>query len=193
MQHEHAHDQMECYISVDIETSGPVPGVFNMLSLGACPVDAPDRTFYAELRPVTEHAIPEALQVSGFTLDQLARTGRDPQEAMIAFRDWIQEVAGGATPVFVGFNASFDWAFVNWYFHVFIEENPFGIGALDIKAYYMGFSGRHWRETTSRQLPQEFQPSHLATHNALDDAIAQSQIFKKLREAAQRATNKEGL
>ena len=184
MQQDYVRDQTECYISVDIETSGPVPGVYNMLSLGACLVYAPDRSFYAELRPVTEHALAEALQVSGFTLDQLARTGRDPQEVMIAFRDWIQEVAAEASPVFVGFNASFDWAFVNWYFHIFLGENPLGIGALDIKAFYMGFSGCHWRETTSRQLPRQFQPTHQATHNALDDAIAQAQIFTKLLEAA---------
>lgn len=193
MQQNHVRDQTECYISVDIETSGPVPGVYNMLSLGACRVDAPNHTFYAELRPVTEHALTEALQVSGFTLDQLARTGRDPQEVMIAFRDWIREVASGASPVFVGFNASFDWAFVNWYFHVFLGENPLGIGALDIKAYYMGLSGRRWRETTSRQLPQQFQPAHQATHNALDDAIAQAQIFTKLLEAARRAAYHESV
>jgi ribonuclease T len=193
MPQDHAGAKTECYISVDIETSGPVPGVYNMLSLGACLVHEPDRTFYAELRPVTKRAIPEALHVSGFTLDQLTRTGRDQQEVMEAFRGWIQEVAAGATPVFVGFNASFDWAFVNWYFHVFLGENPFGIGALDIKAFYMGYSGGRWRETTSSQLPQQFKPSHQATHNALDDAIAQAQIFKKLLEAAQRTTTHEGL
>ena len=40
--------------------------------------------------------------------------------------------------MFVGFNASFDWSFVNWYFHKFVGTNPFGVAALDIKAYYMG-------------------------------------------------------
>src|SRR5260370_7166846 len=99
MQQDHAHEREECYIAVDIETSGPVPGVFNMLSLGACPVDAPDQKFYAELRPLTEHAIPEALHVSGFTLDQLARTGRAPRDPMTSFRASIQEVAPATTPV----------------------------------------------------------------------------------------------
>lgn len=193
MQQDNAHAKTECYISVDIETSGPVPGIYSMLSLGACLVGAPERTFYAELRPVTDRALPEALHVSGFTLDQLAHTGHDPQEVMEAFRGWVQEVAADATPVFVGFNASFDWSFVNWYFHAFLGENPFGIGALDMKAYYMGLSGRHWRETTSSQLPQQFQPTHHPTHNALDDAIAQAQIFKKLLETAQHITNNEGL
>src|SRR5438874_2418916 len=92
--------QEECYISVDIEASGPVPGIYSMLSLGACLVSATAHTFYAELRPITEHAVPEALRVSGFTLDQLAHTGRDPQEAMEAFRKWVLEASTGMIPVF---------------------------------------------------------------------------------------------
>ena len=188
MPQDHAHTKTECYISVDIEASGPVPGIYSMLSLGACLVGMPERTFYAELRPITDNAVPEALHVSGFTLDQLAHTGRDPHETIAAFRDWVQEVAAGTIPVFVGFNASFDWAFVNWYFHVFLGNNPFGIGALDIKSYYMGLSGCRWKETTSSQLPLRFQPSHQQTHNALDDAIAQAEIFKKLLAAASNVT-----
>lgn len=151
-----------------------------MLSLGACLVDAPERTFYAELRPVTERAVPEALHVSGFTLDQLDRTGRDPREAMGAFRNWVFEISTGMAPVFVGFNASFDWAFINWYFHVYVGDNPFGIGALDIKAYYMGFSRCRWRDTTFSRLPKEYQPDKALEHHALADAVAQAAIFDKL-------------
>jgi len=80
----------------------------------------------------------------------------------------------------VGFNASFDWAFVNWYFHIFLGENPFGIGALDIKAYYMGFSGCSWRDTRSSQISPPFRSSRHQTHNALDDARAQAEVFEKL-------------
>lgn len=53
-------------------------------------------------------------------------------------------------PVFVGFSAPFDWQFINWYFHVFLRRNPFGINAIDIKAYYMGFPGSTWVNTSSR-------------------------------------------
>lgn len=183
----------EVYISVDIEAAGPVPGEYSMLSLGACVVTAPEITFYTEFKPINDHFVLAALKVGGLTLEQLAITGRPPAEAMRAFDHWIREAANNRTPVFVGFNASFDWAFVNWYFHVFLGENPFGIGALDIKAYYMGLAGCLWRETTSRQLPQQFQPTHQSTHNALDDAIAQAQIFRKLLEAAQRGANRESL
>ncbi len=183
----------EVYISVDIEAAGPVPGEYSMLSLGACVVTAPEITFYTEFKPINDHFVQAALKVGGLTLEQLAITGRPPAEAMRDFDHWIREAAKSWTPVFVGFNASFDWAFVNWYFHVFLGENPFGIGALDIKAYYMGFAGCLWGETTSSQLPRQFQPTHRPTHNALDDAIVQAQIFKKLLEAAQRSANREGL
>jgi len=183
----------EAYISVDTEAAGPIPGEYSMLSLGACLVTAPEITFYTEFKPINNHFVPAALKVGGLTLEQLAITGRPPAEAMRDFHHWIAETANNRTPVFVGFNASFDWAFVNWYFHVFLGENPFGIGALDIKAYYMGLAGCLWRETTSRQLPQQFQPTHQSTHHALDDAIAQAQIFRKLLEAAQRGANRESL
>ncbi|MEA8422134.1 hypothetical protein PZT50_22700 [Pseudomonas aeruginosa] len=52
---------------------------------------------------------------------------------MQRFKVWVEQVTPeGARAVFVGFNASFDWSFVNHYFHYFLGENPFGIAALDI-------------------------------------------------------------
>ncbi len=176
----------EVYISVDVEAAGPIPGTFSMLSLGACVVGTPTTVFYVELRPITTHFVPEALRVGGFSLERLARTGCEPKEAMEAFRDWIARVRVNRFPVLVGFNASFDWAFVNWYFHTFVSENPFGIGALDIKAYYMGLSGCSWQETAWSKLPQGFRAVHQQTHNALDDAVAQAEVFAKLLETQPR-------
>jgi hypothetical protein len=62
--------------------------------------------------------------------------------------------------------------------------NPFGIGGVDIKAYYMGFARCHWRETTSSHLPEEYQPDHSLQHHALSDAVAQAAIFEKLLYAS---------
>lgn len=182
--------QEEVYISVDVETAGPIPGTYSLLSLGASVVNNPTQHFYAEFQPITENAIPEALAISGFSLNELVQRGEAPDAAMGRFRDWITKVSTGRTPVFVGFNAAFDWAFVNWYFLTYLRENPFGFSALDMKAYYMGLSGCHWRETTSRQLPHAFQPTAtMANHNALTDAQAQAEIFAKLLDVSR--TKKE--
>lgn len=170
----------EVYISVDIEAAGPIPGEYSLLSIGASIVGQSEIAFYAELKPLNDNAVPEALAVSKLDMKNLAATGKEAMAAMEEFRDWVRAHADGHKPVFVGFNASFDWSFVNWYFHKFLGENPFGFSALDIKAYYLGFSGCKWGQTTSSHLPQEFQPSQPLNHNALDDAKAQGKIFEEL-------------
>jgi ribonuclease T len=174
----------EIYISVDIEASGPIPGEYSMLSLGACLVHRPATTFQRRVRPISDKFVPEALAVVGTTLEEAARVGIEPEQAMRDFANWISVNAGEHLPVFVGFNASFDWSFINWYFHRYVGRNPFGIAALDIKAFYMGLSGCAWQETTSRQLPPEFQPSVPQTHDALQDALAQADIFERLLSAS---------
>src|SRR5471030_1669061 len=126
----------EVYVSIDIEAAGPLPPTYSMLSLGAVLVDDPKATFYVELRPTNDEALPAAMKVVGRTLKEFAEVGLTPKEAMTGFRDWLTGVAEAGKPVFVGFNASFDWAFVNYYFHHYLGEFPFGIGGIDIKAYY---------------------------------------------------------
>lgn len=180
--HETPPVRSEEYISVDVEASGPIPGEYSMLSIGACLVRDIHEGFYAELRPISDRYVSEALEVSGLSLPRLREHGIDPQETMASLRDWIKNVCADRRPVFVGFNASFDWSFVNWYFHVFLKENPFGIGGVDIKAYYMGLAGSEWGDTTSSKLPSAFQSSRSQTHHALEDAQAQAEIFKKLLE-----------
>ena len=170
----------ERYFSVDIESSGPIPGKYSMLSLGACVVGSPEDSFYVELKPISKEFISDALKVSGFDLNRLEKDGKSPGEAMKDFRSWVETTALGHKAVFVGFNACYDWQFVNWYLESFAGGNPFGFGGIDIKSYFMGLSGLPWSKTTSSQLPSEFQPDAPQTHNALDDARAQASIFQKL-------------
>jgi ribonuclease T len=173
----------EVYISVDVEAAGPLPPTYSMLSLGAVVVDDSQATFYVEFKPLNNKSVPAAMKVVGRTLQDFARTGRDPKDAMAGFCDWLGSVAKAATPVFVGFNATFDWAFVNFYFHQYLGENPFGIGGLDIKSYYMGLSGGTWEDTRSSRIAEEFKDSSRRhTHNALDDALEQAELFRRMRQ-----------
>jgi ribonuclease T len=174
----------EIYISVDIEASGPVPATYSMLSLGAARVDDPKQTFYVEMKPTSDSFEPEAMKVVGRTLGEFAEKGRDPKDAMLAFRDWLALVARGGKPVFVGFNAVFDWAFVNFYFHHHLGENPFGFGGIDIKSYYMGMSGCTWDDTRSSRIASDLKSPTPHTHNALDDAIEQAEMFRRMRKKA---------
>ncbi len=182
----------ECFISVDVETSGPIPGAFSLLSLGACIVrsglnhadDASSRTFYCTLKPLEGAGRdPAALAVTGFSLEDLIRTGRSPEEAMISFEEWVLTASRGATPIFVGLNAAFDWSFINYYFHQFLGRNPFGFSALDIKSLYMGSTGSAWANTKSSLMAATLGIPHgKMSHHALDDAQAQAELFVAIRE-----------
>ncbi len=70
--------QDEIYISVDIEASGPIPGEYNMLSIGACVVGDIKNTFYREIKPITTRYVPQALEVSGLSLEKLVQEGVEP-------------------------------------------------------------------------------------------------------------------
>lgn len=167
------------YVSVDIEASGPIPGEYSMLSLGACVVGQPEKAIYLELKPDSPKHDAEAVGVTGFNVEDLAATGLAPQEAMRRLAEWVAEVSGpDEKAVFVGLNAPFDWSFVNYYFYKYVGENPFGFAALDIKAYYMGAFNLEWRQTKSSHMGATLRPRTSPTHNALDDARYQAELFE---------------
>lgn len=169
----------ENFISVDIETSGPIPGEFSLLSLGACLVYKPEIAFECLVKPLNDNADPDALKVTGFSLDDLKINGESPEIAFNHFANWIAEVSPAPQkPIFVGFNAAFDWSFVNYYFHRFWGQNPFGFAALDIKSLYMGAENSTWLETKSSQMAKKLQPKLKGNHVALDDARYQAELFR---------------
>ncbi len=185
--------RLECYLSVDVETAGPNPAEYSLLSIGACTVDEPQRTFYVELQPVNDNATQEALMISRMSLDKLRQRGLPPAEAMAQFEAWVQEVTpAGKRPVFVAFNAPFDWMFIHDYFHRYLGRNPFGHSALDIKAFFMGLAGVRWGETGMRNVATRYLDDRHLTHHALRDALDQAEIFAKmLAEGNHRLGRKE--
>ncbi|TAH22739.1 MAG: exonuclease [Cytophagales bacterium] len=162
------------YIMVDIEADGAIPADYSMLSLGAVVVEPSlSRTFYAEMRPISEHYQAEALAVSGWTREQTL-SFQEPLQAMLNFEKWILENSKGK-PYFISDNNGFDWMFVCWYFQHFLRRNPFGHSSTNLGSLYKGMvkdtfqNFKHLRTRTH-------------THNALDDAIGNAEALLVMKK-----------
>jgi DNA polymerase III epsilon subunit-like protein len=179
----------EAWISVDVETSGPTPGTGSLLSIGACLVDRPEEGIELLLKP--DPTLPwgdDAEAVHHLGRDFLAHEGLDPGEAMERLAAWLERVVPpGSRPVFVGFNAPFDWMFVADYAWRHLGRNPFGISALDLKALYMGRhldTVEHWADTSKHHVRRRYPVDLPHTHRALDDAREQARMCRLIRDAA---------
>jgi hypothetical protein len=76
--------------------------------------------------------------------------------------------------------------FVNVYFHRYLGRNPFGHGALDMKAMYMGISSTEWHAIGHSDLARRFGLRPTLTHNALEDAVDQALLFLAFLDEAQK-------
>ena len=172
----------EIYVSTDVETDGPVPGLYSMLSIGSAAYLA-DKTlvggFTANLETLpgaAEH--PDTMQWWKTQPEAWEASRRDPQPPDKAMRDylaWLKALPG--TPVFVAYPAAFDYMFVCWYLTRFTGENPFGWQALDIKTYAMSLLDTDFLQTFKRNMPRHWFDDLPYTHKALDDAKSQGALF----------------
>jgi hypothetical protein len=168
---------VDVYISADIETDGPIPALYSMLSFALVEIGRSDgtrltrpanpRTFYRELRPIADSFEAEALAVNGLDRDALLRTGSEPQQAMDEAREFIKSVAGDGTPVLVAYPLSFDCPFNH-------------SRCFDLKTAF-AVKGRRTVGSAGRDLlPPALQAAVPHTHHALDDAREQAEIFARL-------------
>jgi DNA polymerase III epsilon subunit-like protein len=171
----------EFYIIVDIESAGPTPDEYPMLSIGAATLDKPPQTFYLELQPDRSGFTPEALAISQMNPEQLADSGAPARQAMADFAVWVQEVTPeGHLPLFTAFNAPFDWMFVATYFYRYLGYNPFGHKALDIKALFMGRQHIPFQLTSHHHISKHFDLPPTLSHNALQDALQTAEILHRI-------------
>jgi hypothetical protein len=72
--------------------------------------------------------------------------------------------------------------FTHYYFEAYLGRDPFGIGAMDVKAYWAGKNQCAWSQTSKSRLPawlSEGLKEH--THRADEDAARQATIFMRMR------------
>jgi len=184
----------DVYFSADVETDGPIPGPYSMLSFALVTAGSFDgdrfrrpiterELFYAQLRPISDQFEPEALAVNGLDREDLLQSGTDPAEAMRAASTWIDERCGGGHPVLVAYPLSFDWSWLYWYFVRFAGRSPFKHSrCFDVKTAIAVKYGIPVAQAGRQSLPAALQPKHAHTHHAADDAMAQAEIFANLFE-----------
>ena len=162
------------YIMVDVESDGPAPGDYSMICFGAVIVRGDlSEDFYGRLRPVAEKWVPEALAVSGFTREQTLAFD-EPEKVMRDFAAWLAAHTKGR-PVFVSDNNGYDWQFINWYFHHFLGQDPFGHSSMNLGSLYKG---------AVRDVFQNFK--HLRktahTHHPVDDARGNAEAMLRFAQ-----------
>jgi hypothetical protein len=162
------------YFMVDIEADGPIPGDYSMVCFGAVRVDPSlAETFYGQLKPISEKWIPEALAVSGFSRNETLQF-EDPALVMRRFAEWLQARSEGR-PFFIADNNGFDWQFINWYFHHFLGDNPFGHSSANLGSLYKGMmkdtfvNFKHLRKTEH-------------THHPVDDARGNAEALLHMKD-----------
>ena len=162
------------YIMIDIESDGPIPGDYSMISFGAVIMNENlDKTFYGELKPISDKYLEEALEVSGFSREETMNF-EDPKTVMLNFEEWIKANSKGR-PFFISDNNGFDWMFICWYFHHFIHRNPFGHSSQNLGSLYKGMVSdtfqnfKHLRKTKH-------------THNPVDDALGNAEALITMKK-----------
>ena len=164
------------YIMVDVESDGPIPGDYSMVTFGAVVVrEGLHLRFelHRALRPISDKWIPEALAISGHTRAQ-QEAGSDPKEMMQDFDAWLRSLGGGRL-FFISDNNGYDWQFINYYFHHFLGDNPFGHSSTNLGSLYKGMERtmfvnfKHLRKTKH-------------THNPVDDAMGNAEALLFMKE-----------
>ena len=179
------------WFCIDIEANGPVPGLYDMVSLGATVVYSDENhtlqlgdDFYMELKPVAPRFDARAAAIHGLDQSHLAIHGLSRGEAAATLASWVEsQTRPNTEPVFVGHNAPFDWSHVAYLYAEAEAPNPFGYKALDTKAFSAGVLNLHWLDTGKEilferlGLPPE---DHGQKHRADYDARVQAELLRAL-------------
>jgi DNA polymerase III alpha subunit (gram-positive type) len=191
----------EVYISMDVETDGPIPGEYSMLNMGAAAFMEgsfePVSTFNVNLKPLvgakqhpgTMDWWKSPAQIAAYV--EITKNQQDPATAMDQFVTWLAKLNG--KPVFVGYPAGFDFTFVYWYLVKFTGFSPFSFSGVDIKTYAMAMLKKGYRDSSKKAFRWEWKSQRKHTHIGVDDAIEQGETFMRMLEWNKNRTNIETL
>ena len=191
-----AVDLPDIYFSADVETDGPIPGPFSLLSFALVLAGTFDglrftrvtptvrQVFYREMMPISSGFQREALEVNGLDRMRLLREGCNPVDAMSQAARWVEEMSAGGRPVLVAYPLSFDWSWLYWYFIRYSDSgSPFSYSqCFDLKTAFAVKGQRRIADSGRGKLPLSLKSNRQHSHNALDDALEQADIFGNVFE-----------
>jgi len=183
-------NQIEIYVSTDVEADGPIPGPYSMLSFGSAAYTGSKTligTYSANLETLPgASGYPKTMEWWSHHPEAYEATRKDPRPpevVMKEYKDWLERLPG--KPVFLGYPACFDFMFIHWYLIKFAGDSPFAHSALDIRSYAMALLRRGFKESAKRNMPSEWFDDVPHSHIALDDAIEQGALFCNMLAANQ--------
>ena len=166
------------HIILDVESDGPCPGLYNLISFGLVSLGDPTQSFLGAVAPIIDDpGIAAAREVSGVSFET-QQTYRAAELVMADAAAWLDTIAGaGKRPIFWSDNPAFDWQFWNWYCHKYLGANPAGfsarrIGDLD--------AGRRGEPLNTSAFKKRRETAH--THNPVDDARGNAEALRWILE-----------
>jgi DNA polymerase III epsilon subunit-like protein len=164
------------WIVVDVESDGPCPPLFSMISFGAVVVEPSlSRTFLGRTAPISDRFNRDALAVSGITREEHLTYPR-PEDTIRQFAAWLDSIDKQRL-TFVSDNPAFDWQFINFYCHHYLERNPFGFSARRIGDLWAGFQ----KDASKASEWKKFRKTE-HTHNPVDDARGNAEALLRMIE-----------
>ena len=180
----------EVFVSIDIETTGPVPGLYSMISLGAAAFTAsgglvPVSTFQANLKELPGAERDDetmdwwANHVEAW--EEAREKPEDMEEVMRSFQLWITSLGPNVVPVY--YPSGYDLPFISYYCQRFLGKVFLTHRAIDIQTLAWSLLGSPFVKNCRRSsFPKPWLIDNKKKHQAVDDAIEQGQMFMRMRE-----------
>lgn len=175
------------YLSIDVETDGPVPGIYSMLSLGLAGFTLDNSlvwerevNFFPLEGASTYHKTMEwwSQPEQKDAWNHLMTNRQNPQAAMIKLSVDIQNLKLQYRVFTIAWPACFDWMFLHWYMHKFVGENPLGRTAKCAGTYAWAMSKTVHPNVSIDALLDSWDDERFQhSHKALDDAKEQGSKF----------------
>lgn len=180
------------YVSIDIETTGPIPGPHSMIQLGATTFtkDKIGNVFQVELKELTGSDFDPDTKIwwgrQGDALEKIQKNQVEITTALEKFRKFLKEqmfAFGDFSAIPVCYPAAFDWMFIRWYLVKFKYDGifPFGMSAIDLKSYASAKLDIPFNKCVKRAFPEKIKsnlPQH--THEAGQDSLEQAVMFQRI-------------